>query len=388
MSNTPPADGIHAMVPREKMAEGARKLRDTYAITPGLPLYKKEFGYYCTDRWHREGLLQDANFAEEFDYDPPGLTGVGGLGWCEPGYCPAFEDKVLEDLGEHELVRDGAGRTVKFFKGRRNGFMPEYVDHPVHDQKDWEEACKPRLDPATPERYEGLDKRLQATLGTAGKGFMVSQSIAGAGMYLRAMFGVERMMTAFYDMPEVVHDMMQTWLALADAVTAAHQKYVTFDQVFIAEDICYNHGPLVGPNIFDEFWWPYYQQLLSNIQARQIDRGRHIYVHIDTDGDCRPVIRWYMEAIGMDVMSPFEVASGCDVVEIGRQYPNLVMSGGIDKRVIALGPPAIDKYLERLIPPMRERGGFIPTSDHGVPEECSLEDYRYYRKRIVELGTR
>lgn len=24
--------------------------------------------------------------------------------------------------------------------------------------------------------------------------------------------------------------------------------------------------------------------------------------------------------IGMDVMSPFEVASGCDVVEIGRRF--------------------------------------------------------------------
>ena len=40
----------------------------------------------------------------------------------------------------------------------------------------------------------------------------------------------------------------------------------------------------------------------------------------------------------MDAMSPFEVASGCDVVEIGRQYPNLFMLGGIDKRVLAAGP--------------------------------------------------
>jgi hypothetical protein len=33
-----------------------------------------------------------------------------------------------------------------------------------------------------------------------------------------------------------------------------------------------------------------------------------------------------------------------------------------------------------------ERGGYIPTSDHGVPEEVAFDNYMHYRKRIVELG--
>ena len=37
-----PADGIRAMVPRERMCESARKLRDTYTITPGAPLCSYE----------------------------------------------------------------------------------------------------------------------------------------------------------------------------------------------------------------------------------------------------------------------------------------------------------------------------------------------------------
>jgi hypothetical protein len=35
---------------------------------------------------------------------------------------------------------------------------------------------------------------------------------------------------------------------------------------------------------------------------------------------------------------------------------------------------------------MRERGGYIPTCDHGVPEEVPYENYLHYRKRCVELG--
>lgn len=37
---------------------------------------------------------------------------------------------------------------------------------------------------------------------------------------------------------------------------------------------------------------------------------------------------------------------------------------------------------------MVKRGGFIPTCDHDVPLEVSLEDYIYYRKRIVEIEDR
>ena len=88
----------------------------------------------------------------------------------------------------------------------------------------------------------------------------------------------------------------------------------------------------------------------------------------------------------MDVMSPFEVAAGCDVVETGKQYPDLAIFGGIDKRVLAKGKEAIDSHLEYILPFMRKRGGYIPTCDHGVPEEVSYENYLYYRKRCIELG--
>jgi hypothetical protein len=88
----------------------------------------------------------------------------------------------------------------------------------------------------------------------------------------------------------------------------------------------------------------------------------------------------------MDVMSPFEVASGCDVVEVGRQYPDLVIAGGVDKRELAKGPVAIDRLVDRIFPVMQARGGYIPTCDHGVPEEVSYENYLHYRQRCLEFA--
>ena len=85
-------------------------------------------------------------------------------------------------------------------------------------------------------------------------------------------------------------------------------------------------------------------------------------------------------------MSPFEVASKCDVVRTGREYPDLRLRGGFDKRILAAGPDAIDRELERIIPAMMARGGYIPTCDHGVPEEVSLESYLHYRRRMHEYS--
>jgi len=381
----PVADGVRALVPRERMCEPARKLRDIYAITPGAPFLKREFGYFCLERWYEQGLARDANLAEVFDYDPPGNHALGQLGWCEAAFAPAFEQKVVEDRGDYEVVQDHAGRHLLCFKGRRDGFMPEYLDHPVKNMKTWQENVKWRLDPTTPARFADLEPRMAQVKEQAACGVMIQQNLIGGYMYLRSLIGPADLPYKFYDEPELIRDCMKAWLDLADAVIAHHQEHVTVDEIFFAEDICYNHGPLISPEMMRQFLLPYYQQLITNLRARQIDRVRRLHIHVDTDGDARPVIPVYRE-IGMDVMSPFEVAAGCDVVEIGKRHPDLAMFGGIDKRVLATTKGEIDRHLEYILPAMRARGGYIPTCDHGVPAEVSLENYLHYRKRCVELG--
>ena len=381
-----PFDGVHRMLPREGMPEYVRKMRDTYVITPNAPLYHREFHYYCLEEWYEQGLSRDADLKEVFHYDEEARFIMGELGTCEAALCPEFEESVIEDRGEHEVICDSVGRHVLCFKGRRSGFMPEYVDHPVKDRRSWEENIKWRLDPESPERYANLDERMTEAKKHAANGEMIVQILVGGYMYLRSLMGPADLLYVFYDNPELVRDCMETWFRLADRVIATHQRYVTLDEIFFSEDICYNNGSLISPDMIREFLVPYYQQLVANVRSRQIDRSRHLYVQVDSDGHVDPVIPLYQEAIGMDVMSPFEVASCCDVVELGRKYPDLVITGGIDKRVLAQGKIEIDRMVERVLPPMRKRGGYIPTCDHGVPAEVTLDNYIHYRKRCVELG--
>lgn len=380
--NLSQTDGVHALVPHNQMTVAARKLRDTYALVPNMPFYQKEFGFYSLEAWKEQGMPESG---PEVYFDPPAAHSLGQVGWCEAGFAPRFEEKLIEDRGDTEVVRDFAGRHVLYFKGRRSGFMPEYLVHPVRDYKTWEEAVKWRLNPASQERYTDLDERMTKAKACAAEGEMIFQNLVGGYMYLRSLMGPAEVLYMFYDAPDLVHDCMRTWFELADAVIACHQEHVTLDVVFLAEDICYNHGPLISPDLMREFLFPYYQQLLRNIKGRQIDRTRHLYIQIDTDGYAVPVISIYKE-IGMDAMLPFEVASGCDVVAVGRQYPELVILGGIDKRILAKSKADIDREVERILPVMRRRGGYIPTCDHGVPAEVPYENYVHFRKRCLELG--
>jgi len=366
-----------------------KKMQDFYNMTPDAPIYQKEFGFYSLDRWIQEGYLKpysevsdyDAYLRQTFHYDEPAIFSLMNLGWCEAAFEPCFEEKILEDRGEHEVVQDFAGRSVLYFKGRRNGFMPTYLDHPVKDLKSWEENVKWRLDPGSLVRHDKVKASALQAKKARQEGKHIVEGAIGGYMYLRSLMGPEDLLYAFYDDPDLIHSCMQTWLTLADAVIAEHQKDVFLDELFLAEDICYNGGCLISPDMMRQFLFPYYQQLIANTRKRNQNHSFHI--QIDTDGRSDDVIDLYRE-IGMDYLSPFEAAAGCDLLGIAQKYPDLLISGGIDKRIIAEGGDTLRRYLDKLLPPMRKRGGYIPTCDHGVPEETSFENYMLYRSLMKD----
>jgi uroporphyrinogen decarboxylase len=260
-------------------------MRDFYAVKPDAGIIQTDFGYYCLDKWKSQGHITDkTDLSKLFMFEEAGNVGIGGLGGCEAAFVPMFETEVLEDRGEYELVRDHAGRHVLYFKGRRNGFMPEYVDHPVKDMKTWEQNCKWRMNPGSPERYENLEKNMQSIVSKAKEGYAVQQYSVGGYMYLRSLMGPEGVLYKFYDEPELICDCMKTWFELADRITAEHQKYVSIDELLLDEDICYKTGPLISPDMIAEFLFPYYSQLIANMKSRQPDKSRHLLVHLATDG--------------------------------------------------------------------------------------------------------
>ena len=168
------------------MEDIIRKAKDFYALKPNSPIILKDHSWYSRERWEREGYIKPGeNLYKRFGLEEFGVCILDFLGGCEAGVEPPFEVKVLEDQGKYEIVHDIVGRHVKCFKGRRNGFMPEYVDHPVKDKRTWEENIKWRLDPTSEIRRSKFDAKKDFIQSEVNRGKLISDLMPGGCIYDR-----------------------------------------------------------------------------------------------------------------------------------------------------------------------------------------------------------
>jgi uroporphyrinogen decarboxylase len=371
----------------------------TFEKPDRAPLW--EFGYWggTIERWYREGLPKrrglnpaigygQAAYAEggswdeierlpEFDvHDALGLDeGLRRIS-MNNFICPCFEPKVLEDHGEWVVKTDEWGITKRDRKD--GGTLPHFLRGPVQNREDWERLKGERLQPSLtgrlPEAWPQLLEEYRArdyplSIGTR-HGFFGTP---------RWLMGVEQLLVAYYDDPDLIRDMnaylTDLWIAIYDPIIAQ----VKPDAAVLWEDMCYKTGPLISPALFREFMLPYYKKLTGFFRDHGID-----IVLLDTDGNLSQIIPLFIEG-GITALYPFEVAAGMDVVEVRKAYPRLGILGGIDKRKIAESRVAIDEELEARLPFMLQCPGYIPYVDHLVPPDVSWQNFTHYRQRLKEM---
>jgi hypothetical protein len=192
----------------------------------------------------------------------------------------------------------------------------------------------------------------------------------------RELFGIERHLYAFFDSPDLIHQMNRDVLAyslraLEQVLEVCTPTFVTF-----AEDLSYNHGPMLSHSMFVDFIAPYYAQIVPKLK----DAG--IITVVDSDGNVEEVIDWFIK-LGIDGILPLERASGIDVLALRKRHPRFGMIGGFDKTIMKLGREAMRTEFERLLPVMKS-GGFIPSVDHQTPPDVSLDNYRVYVELLKE----
>jgi len=202
--------------------------------------------------------------------------------------------------------------------------------------------------------------------------------LEGFFFWPREVVGIERHLYAFYDQPELMHEINRDLLAYTLRVIDQFCEICVPDFVVFGEDFCYNHGPMVSREHFEDIVAPYYRQVIPRLEERGI------ISFVDCDGDVTDVVPWILD-MGVRGLWPFERAAGVDVNQIRQDYPDLLMIGGYDKLVMHKGEQAIRKEFERLLPAMCA-GGYIPSVDHQVPPNVSLPDYLIYVRLLKEYA--
>jgi hypothetical protein len=200
----------------------------------------------------------------------------------------------------------------------------------------------------------------------------------GYFMFPRFLFGIEPHLYAFYDQPELMHrintDLADYHLRFLDELCdCCVPDFMTF-----AEDLSYNHGPMLSKTLFDEFLAPYHRK----VTARMRERG--ILTFIDSDGDVMEILDWFAEA-GIEGILPLERQSGVDVAQLREKQPHMRFIGGFDKMTMNKGEAAMRAEFERLLP-VAKQGGFIISCDHQTPPGVSYADYQLYLRLFQEYA--
>ncbi len=235
---------------------------------------------------------------------------------------------------------------------------------------------RPRLFPSHAQAIASM--RPWADLQRRGEA-VVWCTLEGFFWFPRTLMGFEKISLAFYDQPELLHrintDLLDFNLRLVDQILdACVPTFMT-----VAEDMSYNHGPMISQKMFEDFLAPYYRRLLPRLQERGI---RTI---VDTDGDVTRLVPW-LQAVGVDGVLPLERQAKVDGLRLREQFPRLLLVGHFDKMTMHRGEAALRAEFERLVPLMKS-GGFIPSVDHQTPPGVPLDQYRVYL-RLLEEYTR
>ena len=324
------------------------------------------------ERWKREG------------YDPSRFEPADAAdrrhafgGWFFPD--PPFERQVVEEDERHIVYVNHEGIVMRERKDNPYSSMPQFLRFPVETREDFRAFWRERMQPDLSRRI-GPDWPQQLCAWRAEPQPLIIISDRWGGFFgpLRNLLGVEKLCMTFYDDPAFVEEMMDANADFIIAMMSQVLDVVSVDAFGFWEDMAYNHGPLIGPELVGRYMVPRYRRVTEFLRSRGVP-----YVGLDSDGQIDSLIPLWMDA-GLNFLYPFEVQSGMDVLAVRSKYGrDLRIWGGVNKRALAEGPAAIDRELAR-VRPLMEEGGYVPHTDHSCPPDISYGNYCYYLERLAE----
>ena len=320
-------------------------------------------------RWRREGMPADVSYEDYFDVDKVSRVVVDN--------SPRYPERIIEENEEFRTFTTSWGGTQRDFKNQDS--TPDFIGYAIVDWDTWT-AAKARMTP-TPDRIPW--DHLKANYGRWRKeGHWILGDLWFSFNQLTSyVVGMERFLIYMIEEPELCKDMLDYSLDVnLKLLDMAWEAGYTFDMLNIRDDMGYKHRPFFSLAMYAEIIRPSHQKAVNWAH----DRG--IKTRLHSCGYIMPLLPDIVN-VGFDALHPMEVKAGMDPQEVKARYGDrLVLHGGFNA-MLWKDLDAITAEMKRLLPILKQSGGYLFAADHSIPHDVSLENMRTIVALAKELGS-
>ena len=285
------------------------------------------------------------------------------------------EDHRFE--GEYEIIEYETGALTRQVMNNDETYsMPHFVANHVRDRSSWNTYVdltgSGGRKPA--EEIENLCAQFDE------RDFPLVVPAGGPYGWLRSLWGEEHVCIMPYDDPGLIHEQVECLKSRFLDFTVPLIERLRPEIVGMGEDICYNHGMLISPEQFEEFFGDYYR-LVGTVVA---DCGVPV-LSMDTDGNAMEYAG-IAAATGINCLHPMEVKAGNDLFELRRRHPELIMVGWLEKESVNEGnTEMICEEIMTKVPPLLETKRYFPNGDHGIQPFITFDNLCMFMTLLHEV---
>lgn len=307
------------------------------------------------------------------------------MGYGRPDRVPFFEEGIRADVIEtwqQQGMPENVPLVALFHLDQRLELAPELLPTKWPDNHAGLDNFNRDLDPDDPDRLPddwpdlvaSRQDRGDALLLRVHRGLYQTLGVSGWRRFAEVNLLLK-------DEPELVNEMLRIQAEFAAGLVERILSQVSIDAAIFSEPISGESGPLISPQMFDEFAACSYEPLLEVLRRYGVQT-----IIFRTYANSRILLPVVLKR-GFNCLWASEVnLEAMDYKDIRREYGrDLRLIGGIDVDVLRQDRAAIRRELRQKVPPLLADGGYIPLADGRVRQIVPYNNYAFYRSLLAEV---
>jgi hypothetical protein len=326
----------------KSMTEGERFLATlTGQGADRFPFFDLDPAKDTVARWRREGLPRGRSVADFFHLEPHVSVGL-------------------------EL------RAAPF-----RGLLPDFLSDPA--------SFRDHYDPDDPTRLPRGFARRCSRLRREGRVLYVDAS--GGGLF--QMLGVgdwDSLVAACYALKEQARSVRALIDMTTDFYCECLEKLlpeVSVDYASFYEPIAANDGPLISPEMFNDFALPVYRRVVALLMSHDVP----LRIFCTTGGDLGSLLPSLI-GVGINGLWISNITSSrMEYSTLRRRFGrDIALIGGIDATALAKDDDRVIRAIEETVPPLLESGHYLPCLNDRPRSNVPFSSYKLYRETLAEMA--